>query len=277
MPRPRRTLRACAMATTPHWRRAQCLILSGSSHARLAGCCAALPRKYLPRPRRPVSFRSTRAGRPWQQSAYNLSDLIGNGHRISNKNPRSGLPKPSRFFTAKQAKAVGYFEESMVYHVKAGNWIREHRGIYRLSKVSPNRILRPDAVGICGPATATKNRRGFTRMKQRLALHELSDVNPEKLHMTVPKGFRRNSDIPDILHLHVADVRPLTPKKCMASRLLDRCERSSISQRMKRSLGTFWNKRCPRPIRRGLINRREIRQLHKTHSYMAELAERLSK
>ena len=57
------------------------------------------------------------------------------------------------FFTAKQAKAVGYFEESMVYHVKAGNWIRDHRGIYRLSKY---------------PATATKNRRGFTRMKQHL-------------------------------------------------------------------------------------------------------------
>ena len=37
-------------------------------------------------------------------------------------------------FTTKQAKAAGYAENTHPYHVQAGNWIREHRGIYRLSK-----------------------------------------------------------------------------------------------------------------------------------------------
>ena len=36
-------------------------------------------------------------------------------------------------FTTKQAKAAGFAENTHPYHVQAGNWIREHRGIYRLA------------------------------------------------------------------------------------------------------------------------------------------------
>src|SRR6266516_628890 len=37
------------------------------------------------------------------------------------------------FFTTKQAKAAGFAEDTHPYHVQVGNWIREHRGIYRLA------------------------------------------------------------------------------------------------------------------------------------------------
>src|SRR6266446_2331803 len=37
------------------------------------------------------------------------------------------------FFTTKQAKAARFAENTHPYHVQAGNWIREHRGIYRLA------------------------------------------------------------------------------------------------------------------------------------------------
>ena len=36
------------------------------------------------------------------------------------------------FFTTNQAKVAGYRENTHTYHVKVGNWVREHRGIYRL-------------------------------------------------------------------------------------------------------------------------------------------------
>jgi predicted transcriptional regulator of viral defense system len=39
-----------------------------------------------------------------------------------------------------------------------------------------------------------------------LALHELTDVNPAKLDLTVPSDFRRGSAIPPVLRLHFADV-----------------------------------------------------------------------
>jgi hypothetical protein len=41
-----------------------------------------------------------------------------------------------------------------------------------------------------------------------LSLHELSDVNPAKLHMTVPPRFRRNGEVPGILVLHRRIVPP---------------------------------------------------------------------
>jgi len=37
------------------------------------------------------------------------------------------------YFTAKQAKAAGFGENTHPYHVQAGNWTREHRGFYRLA------------------------------------------------------------------------------------------------------------------------------------------------
>jgi hypothetical protein len=39
-----------------------------------------------------------------------------------------------------------------------------------------------------------------------ISLFNLSDLNPAKLHMTVPMSFRRNSEIPGILVLHYADL-----------------------------------------------------------------------
>jgi predicted transcriptional regulator of viral defense system len=41
-----------------------------------------------------------------------------------------------------------------------------------------------------------------------LSLFELSDVQPEKLHMTVPRGYRRHSEIPKVLHLHHSKIDP---------------------------------------------------------------------
>jgi predicted transcriptional regulator of viral defense system len=40
-----------------------------------------------------------------------------------------------------------------------------------------------------------------------LAIHDISDVNPDKLHMTVPKNFRRNSAKPDIIELHLSTLK----------------------------------------------------------------------
>jgi predicted transcriptional regulator of viral defense system len=109
------------------------------------------------------------------------------------------------FFTTKQAKAAGFAENTHPYHVKAGNWIREHRGIYRLANFP--RGERPDLMLW---SLWSKNRaevaQGVYSHQTALSLHDLSDVMPAKLHMTVPKGFRRNSEIPRVLVLHLADL-----------------------------------------------------------------------
>ena len=107
------------------------------------------------------------------------------------------------FFTTKQAKAAGFAENTHPYHVQAENWIREHRGIYRLASFP--RGERPDLMLW---SLWSRNRgeagQGVYSHQTALSLHDLSDVMPAKLHMTVPRSFRRNSEIPRVLVLHFA-------------------------------------------------------------------------
>jgi predicted transcriptional regulator of viral defense system len=109
------------------------------------------------------------------------------------------------FFTTKQAKAGGFAENTHPYHVQVGNWIREHRGIYRLASFP--RGERPDLMLW---SLWSRNRgeaaQGVYSHQTALSLYDLSDVMPAKLHMTVPKNFRRNSEIPRVLVLHFADI-----------------------------------------------------------------------
>lgn len=109
------------------------------------------------------------------------------------------------FFTTKQAKAAGFAENTHPYHVQTGNWIREHRGIYRLASFP--RSERPDLMLW---SIWSRNRgeaaQGVYSHQTALSLHDLSDMMPAKLHMTVPRTFRRNSEIPRVLVLHFADV-----------------------------------------------------------------------
>jgi predicted transcriptional regulator of viral defense system len=91
--------------------------------------------------------------------------------------------------------------------VNARNWIREHRGIYRLADFST--VERPDLMLWY---LWSQNRRevpeGTYSHDTALSLHELSDLMPSKLHMTVPKTFRRTSEIPEILILHRLHLDP---------------------------------------------------------------------
>lgn len=105
------------------------------------------------------------------------------------------------YFTFQQAIAVGFSDKNHAYHVKSGDWVKVFRGIYRLAKYpigereelvlwylwSRNRLNVPQ--GVYSYYTA-------------LDLYELSDHMPAKLHMTVPKGFRRMAKTPEILILH---------------------------------------------------------------------------
>ena len=89
--------------------------------------------------------------------------------------------------------------------MKSGNWIREHRGIYRLALFPiPN---RPDLVlWSLWSRNRNEETEGVYSHQTALSLHELSDVNPAKLHMTVPEDFRRNSAIPGIVLLHYRNL-----------------------------------------------------------------------
>lgn len=98
------------------------------------------------------------------------------------------------FFTSKQAAAVGYTPPKRNYRVRAGNWVRERRGIFRFAlHPLPSRNGQDEPQGIYSHQTA-------------LSLHELTDVMPSRVHMTVPSDFRRSAATPRALVLHAANI-----------------------------------------------------------------------
>ncbi len=109
------------------------------------------------------------------------------------------------YFTAKQAARLGYTASKRNYHVGAGNWAREHRGIYRLALFPAP--ARPDLIlWWLWSRGRSDSPQGVFSHRTALALHALTDVNPARIDLTVPPGFRKGSAIPRVLRLHFADV-----------------------------------------------------------------------
>jgi predicted transcriptional regulator of viral defense system len=109
------------------------------------------------------------------------------------------------YFTSKQAAVAGFSQKNHAYHVRTGNWLREHRGIYRLAKFPT--AERPDLMFWW---LWSRNRddvpQGVYSHETALSLYDLSDINPATLHMTVPRSFQRRRPLSKILVLHRGNV-----------------------------------------------------------------------
>ena len=161
------------------------------------------------------------------------------------------------YFTTKQAKAAGYAENTHPYHVQAGNWIREHRGIYRLSRFPVTD--RPDlALWSLWSKNRMEDIEGVYSHQTAISLHELSDLNPARLHMTVPVHFRRNSEIPGVLILHHGDIAETDVQNGPGYRytrplrtILDLIETEAVEN-------NFIGQAIRQAFQRGLIHRQQI-------------------
>ena len=92
--------------------------------------------------------------------------------------------RQSGYFTAKQAREVGYSYQAQKYHVDRGNWTRVERGIFRI----PDWPSSEEDVHVLWRLWSRN--RAVISHESALALHELGDVNPSLVHLTVPAGFR---------------------------------------------------------------------------------------
>jgi len=109
------------------------------------------------------------------------------------------------YFTAKQAADAGYQLGSQAHHVKSGNWVRVERGIYRLARF-PQSAEEQLVIYTLWSRNRTGEPEGVYSHQTALSIHALSDVNPAKLHLTVPATFRRRAKTPKILVLHRANL-----------------------------------------------------------------------
>lgn len=109
------------------------------------------------------------------------------------------------FFTATQAIQAGYADSQHVYHVKAGHWEKVQRGIYRLA-MAPT-VDWPELIVWSLWSRDREGRpQGAYSHETALQIHGALERQPGPLHMTVPRSFRKNAEMPAGLILHKADL-----------------------------------------------------------------------
>jgi predicted transcriptional regulator of viral defense system len=107
------------------------------------------------------------------------------------------------YFTSAQARQAGYAYSQQNFHVSRGNWLKVDRGLFRLRDFPPGE--REDLIRW---SLWSRNRKGVPQAvvshDTALTVHTLSDVMPDRVHLTVPKGFRKKV-LPGCA-LHEADL-----------------------------------------------------------------------
>ena len=103
------------------------------------------------------------------------------------------------YFTAKQAERAGYSYRLHTYHVDTGRWKKVGRGIFRLRDFPI--AQRDDLIRWSLWSRNRKDEPQFVVSHETaLAIHELGDVMPAKIHFSVPPGFRKKVPVNIVLH-----------------------------------------------------------------------------
>ncbi len=104
-------------------------------------------------------------------------------------------------FTTTQAGEAGYSPQLLIHHLHAGRIARMRRGIYRLVHFPAGQHEELVA------AWLWSDRQGVVSHDTALSLRGLSDVLPQRIHLTLPGDWaKRRFRVPAGLTLHFADV-----------------------------------------------------------------------
>jgi predicted transcriptional regulator of viral defense system len=155
-------------------------------------------------------------------------------------------------FTTQQAADSGFSPQLLVHHAHSGRVVRVRRGIYRIVHYPPG--TQEDLIA----AWLWTERAGIVSHQTALSLHELSDILPSQIHLTLPFAWRtRRFRIPQDVVLHYAavpaedrawvDAVPTTS----ARRTLNDCADAALTPELLRQA-------AQQAIRRGLVTRDEL-------------------
>ena len=112
------------------------------------------------------------------------------------------------YFTAKQALKRGYSYRLQHYHKSQGQWQEVDRGVFRLADYpnSPHEDLIRWSLW-------SRNRQDISQAvvshESALSVHDLSDVMPTRIHLTVPPTFRKMSPGGCILHRSILKLEEI--------------------------------------------------------------------
>lgn len=162
----------------------------------------------------------------------------------------------SGYFTAKQAKEAGYDYPHLDYHLSTGAFERIAHGLYRLTAIPPGE--HDDLVKL---SLWSRNRRdepqGVVSHQSALVLHDLTELLPGEIHLTVPPTFRKRSPRGCVLHKAVLEpedmeerlgFRVTTPLRT----LLDAAAGEVSEEQLEKAVAEA--------ITRGLVRKRRLAQ-----------------
>jgi len=104
------------------------------------------------------------------------------------------------YLTGEDARQLGVPMGTLNALARRGQLDRVEHGIYRVPLIPPTRL---DQYML---ATLWPDGRGLISHESALDLYGISDVNPAKLHVTVPMAYRTHRTIPAPYVLHHEDV-----------------------------------------------------------------------
>jgi predicted transcriptional regulator of viral defense system len=104
------------------------------------------------------------------------------------------------YLTGEDARELGVPIGTLNALARRGQLDRVERGIYRVPLIPPSRL---DQYLL---ATLWPAGRGLISHESALDLYSISDANPAKLHVSVPKEYRTHRKIPALYVLHHEDI-----------------------------------------------------------------------
>jgi len=110
------------------------------------------------------------------------------------------------YFSTTQAQAEGVSRHTLAKAAARGQLLRTSRGVYRLARYPEASQHSHLWQAVLWPQVRT-NVLATLSHYTALQLHELSDVNPEYTHITVPCALRIKRKQPPDLVIHHADLR----------------------------------------------------------------------
>jgi predicted transcriptional regulator of viral defense system len=103
------------------------------------------------------------------------------------------------YFTAGQAKKIGYSYPAQAHHVGAGNWLRVDRGLFRLAEWIPN--VHDDLIRW----TLWSRGRAVVSHESALSVHGVGEFESPRVQLTVPPGFSMRDPAVALHHAELAD------------------------------------------------------------------------
>ena len=165
------------------------------------------------------------------------------------------------YFSAAQAKAVGYSYPAQAHNVGAGNWTRVDRGIFRLTE------WVPDVHDALARWHLWSKQRAVVSHETALGVHGVGEFESPRIHLTVPPSFRMRDDA---LVLHTADFPPEDVETGAGFRLTT-LTRSLIDVAAAHADEDQLARALDEALTRGTITRRQLRARSETVDLMGAL------